>query len=149
MGARYLKTEEEVIVKCYPTASRDEIIKLIPDRTWGQIGVKARKMGIHRTSKAWGNSTREGRKLHKDAWTDQQNELFDHLYPTQTRMQLLDAFPGKSWFALQTHAQRRHLHRNFAATRRQMQIGKKNARKKKEEEKTMMENGKYITVEEP
>ena len=129
MGARYLKMEEEAIVKYYPTASRDKILKFIPDRTWGQIGVKARKMGIHRTSKAWGNSTREGRKLHKDAWTDQQNELFDHLYPTQTRVQLLTAFPQKSLFALQSHAQKRHVQRTREAVGREIQIGRKNGKK--------------------
>lgn len=137
VGARYLKTEEATIVSHYPTAPRDKILKLIPNRTWAQIGVKARKMGIHRTSKAWGNSTREGRKLHKDAWTDQQNELFDRLYPTETRVQLLAAFPDKAWTALQSHAQKRHLHRTSEATRREMQIGKKNARKKGEEQHEM------------
>lgn len=131
MGARYLKIEDTVIEVDYPTATKAEILELIPNRTWEEIGVHARKMGIHRTSKAWGNSVREGRKLHKDAWTDQQNELFDVLYPEQTRVQLLAAFPNRSWLALQSHAQKRHIHRTREAIGRQMNIGRKNARKEK------------------
>ncbi len=131
MGARYLKTEDDAIVKYYPTAPRAEILEHVPNRTWAQIGVKARKMGIHRTSKAWGISVREGRKLHKDAWTDQQNELFDVLYPKQTYAQLLAAFPNKSLLALQSHAQKRGIHRSREAVGRQMNIGRRNARKEK------------------
>ena len=131
MGARYLKIEDEVIERDYPTASREEILKLIPDRTWAQIGVHARNMGIHRSSKAWGNSVQEGRKLHKDAWTDQQNELFDALYPEQTYAQLLAAFPTKTITAIKSHAQKRHLHRTRAAVGREIQIGRENARRKR------------------
>jgi hypothetical protein len=131
MGARYLKSEDEAIERYYPTATRDTILELIPNRTWAEIGVHARKKGIHRTSKAWGNSVREGRKLHKDAWTDQQNELFDALYPEQTYAQLLAAFPNKSLLALQSHAQKRQIHRSREAIGRQMNIGRENARKEK------------------
>jgi hypothetical protein len=44
MGARYLKAEEAVILTHYPTARRWKILALIPDRTWEEIGAKARKM---------------------------------------------------------------------------------------------------------
>lgn len=131
MGARYLKTEDDVIRRHYPTATRPDILERIPNRTWNQIGDHARKMGIYRTSQAWGHSVREGRKWHKDTWTDQQNELFDALYPTQTRVQLLATFPNKSLIALQSHAQKRHIHRTREAIGRQMNIGRKNARKEK------------------
>ena len=124
MGARYLKTEDEVIERDYPIASRAEILERIPNRTWAQIGVKARNMGIHRTSKAWGNSVREGRKLCRDAWTDQQNELLDALYPEQTYAQLLAAFPTKTITAIRSHAQQRHLHRTREAVGRQINIGR-------------------------
>ena len=53
MGVRYLKTEDQNIEVYYPTATRAEILELIPNRTWAEIGVHARRMGIHRTSKAW------------------------------------------------------------------------------------------------
>jgi hypothetical protein len=131
MGARYLKTEDEIIARDYPTASKENILELIPNRTWAEIGVHARKKGIHRSSEAWGNSVREGRKLHKDAWTDQQNELFDVLYPEQTRAQLIDAFHNRTWLAIQSHAQKRNIHRTREAVGRQMNIGRKNARKEK------------------
>jgi hypothetical protein len=38
MGARYLKTEDDAIVKYYPTAPRAEILEHVPNRTWAQIG---------------------------------------------------------------------------------------------------------------
>lgn len=130
MGARWLKVEEEVIQKKYPIATKEEILMLIPNRTWAQIGVHARRMGVHRTTQSWGNSVREGRKANKDAWNDQQNALFDRLYPIRTREQLLVAFPNRTYFAIQSHAQRRHLYRTKEAGARQVGIGRRNARKK-------------------
>ena len=115
MGARYLKIEDTVIEVHYPTATKEEILELIPNRTWAEIGVHARKKGIHRTSKAWGNSVREGRKLHKDAWTDKDNDKFDRYYPQSTREALLNFFYPRTWLALQSHAQKRHIHRTREA----------------------------------
>jgi hypothetical protein len=132
MGARYLKTEDDAIVKYYPTASRDKILKLIPDRTWEQIGVHARGMRILRTSKAWGNSIREGRKALSNSWQDCENILFDELYPTALHSQLILAFPDRTWHALQSHAQKRHLHRTREAAGRQINIGRRNAKEQKE-----------------
>lgn len=128
MGARYLMVEVEAIAEFYPSAPRSEILERIPNRTWEQIGVRARKMGIHRTTQAWGNSVREGRKTTKGAWNDQQNALFDRLYPIQTREQLLAAFPNRTFFSIQSHAQKRHLHRTREAIGRQMNIGRENAK---------------------
>lgn len=132
MGARWLKVEEKVIVEYYPTASRAEILERIPNRTWAQIGVHARMMGVHRTTQSWGNSIREGRKAHKDAWNDKQNALFDQLYPTASRTKILAAFPKKTYIAIQSHAQRRHLHRTKEAGARQMNIGREEASKENE-----------------
>jgi hypothetical protein len=129
MGARWLKVEEAAIVEDYHTASRSDIRERIPNRTWAQIGVHARRMGVHRTTRARGNSVREGRKANKDAWNDQQNALFDQLYPTQTREQLLAAFPNRTYFAIQAHAQRRHLYRTKEAGARQMNIGREEAKR--------------------
>jgi hypothetical protein len=132
MGERWLKAEEAVIPTHYPTARRWEILALIPDRTWVEIGVKARKMGIHRNKEAKGNSIREGRKTHKDAWSDLQNERFDRLYPTETREELLAAFPNRTFVSIQSHAQKRHIHRSREATGRQMNIGREEANRKNE-----------------
>lgn len=131
MGARYLKTEDEAIYKYYPTAARNEILKKIPDRTWEQIGVRARRMGIHRISQAWGNSIREGRKKTKGAWSDADNDRFDRYYPHSTRVSLLTFFHPRTWLAIQSHAEKRHLHRTREAVGRQIQIGRENARKEK------------------
>jgi hypothetical protein len=124
MGARYLKTEDAAIEIYYPTASRDEVLKRIPNRTWGQIGVHARKMGIHRTTKARGNSIREGRKILKHSWSDEDNDKFDSYYPHSTRSALLNFFYPRTWLALQSHAEKRHLHRTREAVGRQIQIGR-------------------------
>jgi hypothetical protein len=140
MGERWLKAEEEIIRTDYPTGTRAEIIELIPDRTWGQIGVHARRMGIHRTSTAWGNSIREGRKTLRGAWSDKDNERFDNVYPHLTRVELLAAFPSKGWLALRSHAQRRGIHRTTEATKRQIRIGQKEGRKIAEEERRRNES---------
>ncbi len=131
MGARWLKAEEAVIVSHYPTASRAEILELIPNRTWGQIGVKARKMRIHRTSNAWGNSVREGRKEINGSWSDEENDKFDSYYPHSTRSALLNFFHPRTLFAIQSHAEKRNLHRTREAVSREIKIGRENARKEK------------------
>ena len=135
MGERWLKAEEEVIRTHYPTAPRAEILKLIPDRTWAQIGVHARRMRVLRTSETWGNSIREGRKTLRCAWSDEDNDRFDKLYPHLTRAKLLVAFPSKSWLAIRSHAQRRDLHRSVEATGCEINIGRERARKIAEEER--------------
>lgn len=129
MGARYLKTEEEAIVERYPTASRAEILTLIPDRTWAQIGVHARSMGIHRATQSWGNSIREGRKVLRNSWSEADNMRLDKLYPTETRADLLAGFPNRSYIAIRSHAQRRHLQRTFYATGREINIGREKAKR--------------------
>jgi hypothetical protein len=130
MGERYLKAEEEAIRELYPTATRFEILSRIPDRTWGEIGVKARKMGIHRTKEAKGESVREGRKKLKHSWSDAANERFDLVYPNLTRAHLLNAFSSRTWLSIVSHAQKRHLHRTREAVGREISIGREEARKK-------------------
>jgi hypothetical protein len=129
MGERWLKAEEAVIQTHYPTSRRWEILARIPGRTLVEIGAKARKMGIHRTKEAKGDSIREGRKSHKDAWSDLQNERFDRLYPIVTREELLAAFPNRTFVSIQSHAQKRHIYRSREATGRQMNIGREEAKR--------------------
>jgi len=129
MGARWLKAEEKAIVARYSTASPAEMCRRIPDRTWSQIGVHARHMRVLRTTVAWGNSVRQGRKRLKHAWSDKDNERLDTIYPILARAQLRAAFPSRTWKSLQSHAQKRHLHRTREATGRQINIGRRNARK--------------------
>ena len=130
MGARYLKVEETVIRAKYPTATRAEILELIPGRTWGQIGVCARRMRVLRTTEARRNSIREGRKALKSAWSDSDNKRFDAMYPTVTRAQLRAAFPSRTWKSIQSHAQKRQLHRSREAAGKQINIGRSKAREK-------------------
>jgi hypothetical protein len=127
MGARYLKVEEAVIRKYYPTAARWKIMGMIPDRTWVEISVKARKMGIHRTSAAKGNSVREGRASLKNSYDHSENNLLDRLYPSATHAELLEAFPTRTLPSLFAHARRRGLHRSKEAKARQVKIGRGNA----------------------
>jgi len=104
------------------------MLVLIPDRTWEEIGVHARRMGIHRTTQARGNSIRAGRKEIKGAWSDEENERFDELYPYSARGFLLSAFYPRTRLAIQSHAEKRHLHRTREAISREIQIGKRNAK---------------------
>ena len=129
MGARWLKSEEKAIVNHYSTASRTEMLERIPDRTWSQIGVHARHMRVLRTTIAWGNSVRQGRKTLKHAWSDKDNERFDAIYPIATRAQLRAAFPSRTWKSIQSHAQKRHIHRTREAAGREINIGRRNARR--------------------
>jgi hypothetical protein len=128
MGARYLKGEEAVIRSHYPTSRRWEILALIPDRTWVQIGVKARTMGIRRTKAAKGDSICEGRKRSGYLWSDSDNVKFDLLYPTATHEQLLNTFHTKTWISLRSHAEKRDIHRTKEAKARQVKIGRRNAK---------------------
>ena len=131
MGERYLKSEDAIIKEHYPTSTREEILALIPNRTWTQSVSHAHRMGVHRTSQAWGNSIREGRKGLRGSWTDPENDRFDLLYPTSSRSYLLSAFHPRTWHAIQSHAQKRHLHRTREAVGREINIGRENARKEK------------------
>jgi hypothetical protein len=134
MGARYLKAEEAIIRSHYPTAARWKIMGMIPARTWVEIGVKARKMGIHRNKDAKGDSIREGRKEINGSWSDEENDQFDRYYPHSTREALLKFFYPRTWFAIQSHAEKRHIHRTREAVGRQINIGRRNARGEKMEE---------------
>lgn len=118
MGARYLKAEEAVIRSHYPSSRRWEILALIPGRTWVEIGAKARKMKIHRTSAAKGDSIREGRALLESTYGTLENILFDRLYSSATHAQLLDAFPKRTLKSIFSHARRRGLHRSKEAKAR-------------------------------
>lgn len=131
MGARYLKAEEKVIRSHYPTASRAEILELIPTRTWAQIGVHARRIDVHRTTRARENSIREGRKEINGSWSDEENSKFDRYYPHSTRAALLSFFHPRTWFAIRAHAEKRHIHRTREAVGREIRIGREEARKEK------------------
>lgn len=124
MGARYLKIEEETIRTHYPTATRDEILALIPARTWVQIGAHARKMGVHRTSETWGNSVREGRKTLRDSWSAGENIQLIKFYPQHTRAEICAALPRRAWKAIRCHARRLDIARTREAKAREIQIGR-------------------------
>jgi hypothetical protein len=143
MGSRYLKVEETVIVEDYPFCSRAKILEKIPGRTWEQIGVHARSMGVHRTSQTWGNSVREGRKHLPDSWTLAENLLLNQFYPQHTRAEICAALPRRAWKAIRCHARRLDTARTREAKARQIQIGRGNARKE-EEERTQNEQKRNI-----
>jgi hypothetical protein len=132
MGDRWLKSEESEIVDHYPTASPAEMVLRIPERTWAQICVHARRMRVLRTTEARGNSIREGRKALKHAWSEKDNKRFDTMYPINTRAQLRAAFSSRTWKSIQSHAQKRHLHRTRGAAGKQINNGRSAA---KEEQK--------------
>ncbi len=124
MGARYLKAEEAVIRKYYPTSRRWEILALIPGRTWVEIGVKARRMGIHRNKDAKGDSIREGRRQLNNTYSDAENERLDMIYPTATHAEPLDARPNRTLKSIFSHARRRRRHRLKEAKARHVKVGR-------------------------
>jgi len=123
MGNRYLKVEDEAIRKYYPTATRQEILQRIPNRTWIQIGARAIRIGVHRSTQAKGDSIREGRKALENSWEDDK-DMFLALFPVATRAQILKAFPRRTWLSIQSYAGRLHLHRSREAIGRQISIGR-------------------------
>jgi hypothetical protein len=125
MGERYLKTEEETIRTHYPTATRDEILTLMPGRTWVQIGAHARKRGVHRTSETWGNSVREGRKLLPNSWDIGENIQLINFYPQHTRAEICAALPRRAWKAIRMHAHRLGIERTREAKAREIQLGRR------------------------
>jgi hypothetical protein len=129
MGARYLKVEEEILRSDFPTVSRKEILEKISTRTWAQLSAHARRMGIHRTSEAKGNSVRDGRKKLKSAYSDAENDRLRRMYPVASRKELLAAFPKRTLNALQAHAYVLGVKRTREAKAREVKLGRKNARK--------------------
>ena len=131
MGARYLKVEEEILRAYFPTASRKEILEKIPTRTWAQLSAHARRMSIHRTTKAKGDSIREGRKTLKKSYSDAENNRFRRMYPVASRKELLAAFPKRTLAGLRSHAYILKVFRSREAKARETKIGREEARKKK------------------
>lgn len=61
MGARYLKSEVQIIKKMYATESQEVILALLPKRDWIPICRYARTyLGLHRTRKAIGEAIKIG-----------------------------------------------------------------------------------------
>jgi hypothetical protein len=125
MGARYLKVEEAAIRDHYSTATRADMLTFVPNRTWAEIGVHARRMGIHRTTQAKGYSIQKGREGTDISWSDEENDEFDSRYPHSTRAELLNFFYPRTLYAIQSHAEKRGLHRTREAMGREISIGKK------------------------
>jgi hypothetical protein len=40
--------EKEILRKCYPTGTQEELLRLLPMRTWESIYMKASRMGLQR-----------------------------------------------------------------------------------------------------
>jgi hypothetical protein len=136
MGERYWKAEERIIREHYPTATRNEILALMPNRTWLQLSAHAREMGVHRTSETWGNSVREGRKSLQDSWSIEENIQLVKFYPQHTRAEICAALPRRAWKAIRSHARRLDIERTREAKAREIRIGRGNARKEWEERNT-------------
>lgn len=64
---RYSEEKKEVLRSLYPDASREDIIRAIPNRSWKSICERAHALGLHRSYAAKGKAIRNGkRKKAKD-----------------------------------------------------------------------------------
>ena len=65
---------------------------------------------------------------------------FNRYYPNSTRVGLIDHFYPRTWLSLQSHAEKRGIHRTREAIVREIKIGRENA-KSLEEKKNENRNG--------
>lgn len=59
---RYSEEKREVLRALYSDASKEEIIKAIPNRSWKSICERAHALGLHRSYAAKGEAIKKGKK---------------------------------------------------------------------------------------
>lgn len=91
------KEEIELLKKYYPTTSKDEILKLLPKRSWSAITHKVLKFKI--------------RKI--PAWTETEETILKENYSTKTRKELSLSLPQRNWSAIMHRAFRLKLKRIY------------------------------------
>lgn len=133
MSERYLKTEEQIIIDHYPTASKDELMRHLPGRAWTAIYAHAQILGVQRTRETKGKNIVDGLKKNRINpnffYSDEEVARLIEIYPSATRAELSAAFPNRSMKALTACAYRLGLKRTREAKGIQMGIGRaENAR---------------------
>lgn len=81
--------EEDIIKKYYPYGDREIILKYLPDKTWANIGAKARRMNILRT---------------RHYWSQEDNKWLKEFYHIKTINEIMLKFPYKTKQSIFDHA---------------------------------------------
>ena len=92
-------TEEMIILRDYETASKDDLQRLLPQRTWDAIKSRARSLGLVRSFRGQGK-----------VWTDFETEILQRLSsdgPSALALRL----PGRSQSSIDLKARRMGLQR--------------------------------------
>ena len=61
---RWNKEEMAILKKCYPDMPRDDLMQLLPGRTWRSIGHIAEKQKVHRNGYIIPKSAKQAAALH-------------------------------------------------------------------------------------
>lgn len=61
----WAKQEDDIIQACYLTTPKSELMKLLPDRSYGAITSRANSLGIHRAKRIYSGDDRIKLRLHK------------------------------------------------------------------------------------
>ncbi|WP_018130508.1 hypothetical protein [Effusibacillus pohliae] len=87
--------EDEIIRKYYPTGTENEIMSLLPGRTWTSIVSRANRLGVKR----------------RDEWTPEEEVILVEHYSSLSYEELQKLLPGRSIQGIRTRANRLRLKR--------------------------------------
>lgn len=95
-------TEEELAIlkEHYPTAQRERLVELLPQRTWVAIYRQGQTIGLKRTVPANGGGA-------KPRWQPWEDDLIRRYYDAEiTKVELQDLLPDRAWCSIKTRANR-------------------------------------------
>lgn len=98
---RWSGDEVKILIEFYPTASWDELCKVLPNRTKKSIERKGRKMSIKRTR----------------MWNDDEIEILRLHYPRTNRKKILKLLPKRTWHGIFAKARGSDIKRDMSYLR--------------------------------
>lgn len=81
-------TEVNLLNEKYPTSSKEELIKIFPNRSYKSIAGKAEKIGLKKEEQ-------------KDYWDDVEIDLLLRYYSHSSKEEILTLLPNKDWYQIQ------------------------------------------------
>lgn len=90
MRKRWTTKEISTLIEHYPSASKDQLLKLLPDRTWQAIISAAKEL------------RKQGYLIRRDGyWTAGEISLLKQLYSTENREVMLKLLSNRNWKSIQ------------------------------------------------
>jgi hypothetical protein len=99
---RWTPEEDAILAEMFPSEPMDEIIERI-GRTRDGVKRRAQTLGLRRSA------------LRAGCWTPAEDKILADCYWDASKKEILERLPGRSWYAISTHAarvgvQRKHVH---------------------------------------